>query len=152
MSKYEFSQLADHRKAARKRLGDAVTLLGEEGGDWGKRKGAHARGAMYMAGYAVECKLKAIAMEVNRCRSLSELQAKWGVTENEVYTHGLEAIAQRLPLYKRFTRSPAWRAFTGQVNRWRVAWRYDGQDERNDVAAAFVQAVKEVLNWLESNR
>jgi len=152
MSKYEFGKIADQRKAAFKRLRDAKALLGRQEGDWYQQKGRHARGAMYLAGYAVECKLKAIAMEVNRCRSLGELQARWGVTEQDVYTHGLEALARRLPLYNRLRKSSVWRDFASQVNRWRPAWRYDPQDHRNETAAAFVAAVETVYNWLESNR
>ncbi len=146
--------LTDQRKAAFKRLRDAVALLGEDGQDvsWAGKKGNHARGAMYIAGYAVECKLKAIAMEVNGCRSLEELSEKWDVDEQTVYSHGLEALAKRLPLYNRFTQSPVWREFAGQVNRWRPAWRYDPEDHLNSGAAAFIKSVQAVYNWLESNR
>jgi hypothetical protein len=151
MAKHDFSKLVEQRRAALKRMMDAVKLLGEEEGDWNRKKGAHARGAMYLAGYAIECKLKAIAMEVNRCRDLGELQEIWGVTENEVYTHGLEALAKRLPLYPRFRQSAVWRLFAGQVNLWRPSWRYDPHDRQNADAAKFLDAVKEVYDWLDSN-
>lgn len=107
---------------------------------------------MYIAGYAVECKLKAIAMEVNGCRDLEELRKRWRVSEQEIYTHGLEALARRLPLYTRFRRSTAWRSFAAQVNRWRPSWRYDPHDHLNSSAAQFIDAVRDVYNWLEANR
>jgi hypothetical protein len=121
MSRHEFSKIAEQRKAAFKRLRDAIKLLDrhQDNVDWLKRKGLHARGAMYLAGYAVECKLKAVAMEIFRCRNLKELQDKWSVTEHGVFTHGLEAIAMRLPIYDRFRKSSVWKDFAGQVNRWR---------------------------------
>jgi hypothetical protein len=152
VSHHEFNNLAGLRKAGFKRLRDATALLGEQKGDWRKQKGFHARGAMYLAGYAIECKLKAIAMEVNRCRNLGELQAKWNASEHNVYTHGLEALARRLPMYARFRRSEVWREFAGQVNRWRPSWRYDSADSSNESAAMFLEAVRMVYNWLENNR
>ena len=43
------------RKAAFKRLMDAVALLAElDSDDWRRAKGTHARGAMYFAGYAFQ--------------------------------------------------------------------------------------------------
>jgi hypothetical protein len=152
MAKSEFSKITEQRKAAFKRLRDAEALLDEKDGDWSKQKGEHARGAMYIAGYAVECKLKAIAMEVNGCRDLEELRRRWRVTEQDIYTHGLEALARRLPLYHRFRRSTVWRSFTTQVNRWRPSWRYDPHDHLNGTAAQFIAAVRDVYNWLETNR
>ncbi len=153
MSRHEFSKTADQRKAAFRRLRDAIKLLDcQDGGDdWLEKKGLHARGAMYLAGYAVECKLKAVAMEIFRCRDLRELQCKWSVTEQDVFSHGLEAIAMRLPTYSRFRQSPAWRDFAGQVNRWRPSWRYDPDDHRNKSAAAFIEAVQNVYNCLDTN-
>jgi hypothetical protein len=50
------------RKAALKRRSDAWALLDAEG--------RHARGAGYLGGYAIEWKLKAIAMEVFGCWTL----------------------------------------------------------------------------------
>jgi hypothetical protein len=153
MSRHEFSKIADQRKAAFKRLRDAVKLLNCPPGDddWLEEKGLHARGAMYLAGYAVECKLKAVAMEIFRCRDLRELQSKWSVTEQDVFSHGLEAIAMRLPTYKRFRQSPVWKDFAGQVNRWRPSWRYDPADHLNKSAVAFIEAVRAVYNWLDKN-
>jgi hypothetical protein len=153
MSRNEFIKIAEQRKAAFKRLRDAVALLDEQPTeDWSKRNGFHARGAMYLAGYAIECKLKAIAMEVNGCRTLRELRDKWMVGEHEIYSHGLEAIAKKLPLYSRFRLSTVWRDFAGQVNHWRPSWRYDPADHPNRRAAEFIAAVQSVYNWLESNR
>ena len=153
MSQREFSKVTDQRKAAFKRLRDAKKLLDyQEAVDWRQTKGKHARGAMYLAGYAIECKLKAIAMEVNRCRTLQELQAKWAVDERDVFAHGLESLIKRLPVYERFTNSSVWKPFTAQVNRWRPSWRYDPDDYPNGNAAEFVQAVQMVYDWLENNQ
>jgi hypothetical protein len=107
---------------------------------------------MYIAGYAVECKLKAIAMEVNGCANLHELEQKWSGAERDIYAHGLESLARRLPLYNRFRDSDVWRDFAGQVNRWRPSWRYDPADHPNRAAAEFIHSIRAVYNWLDKNQ
>lgn len=145
MSQRTHNGRTDLRKAASKRLSDARALLASPG--------LHARGAAYLAGYAIECKLKAIAMEIYGCWDLDELAARWRLPRQEVYSHGLEAFLSRLPgMYKRLRRSRLWRsAFASQVNQWRVDWRYDPRDWSNEKAEAFFVAVEEVYNWLDSN-
>ena len=145
MGRHERNGRTDLRKAALKRKADAWSL-------W-RADGEHGRGAAYIGGYAIECKLKAIAMEIFNCWTLDQLAAKWGVKdEREVYTHGLEVFASRLPLYQRLRTSPVWRDFAGQVNRWRVDWRYDPHDWEKKRTQAFLEAVDRVYGWLESNR
>jgi hypothetical protein len=135
----------DLRKAAFKRLRDAKILLG--GG------AENARGAAYLAGYAIECKLKAIAMEIFDCWHLDELAGKWNVSDHEVYTHGLEAILRHLPVYEKFKASAIWPThFAARVNTWRVHWRYNPHDWTVSAAEAFLNSVECVYNWLESNR
>jgi HEPN domain-containing protein len=135
----------DLRRAALKRLNDAKVLL---------RAGAgHARGAAYLAGYAIESKLKAIAMEAFDCWTLEALAARWEVDEQEVYTHGLEALLRHLPLYNNFKRSPIWRNdFAPKVNLWRVSCRHNPHDCSQAEAQKFIGAVERVYKWLESNR
>ncbi len=110
---------------------------------------------MYIAGYAVECKLKAIAMEIHRCLTLEDLAKKWKVDDRDVFTHGLECFAKRLPLYNRFRKSEVWGDFAGKVNQWRPSWRYKpGEADANMIerAKAFLEAVRRVHKWLEANK
>jgi hypothetical protein len=152
MSRQEYSGITSQNTAAYKRLRDARALLGEQSTSrWLRAKGHHARGAMYLAGYAIECKLKAVAMEIYRCHTLSQLAVKLKVAESDVYTHGLEAIAKRLPFWINFRRSPVYQDFS-LVNTWRPSWRYDPLDWPNIRAAAFISAVGRVYDWLERNR
>jgi len=132
------------RKSAIKRLADARALLrtGDE----------HTGGAMYLAGYAVECKLKAVALEIFGCWTLEALAEKWDVDERDVYTHGLEALAKRLPLYGRLAASPVWRDFAGAVNQWKPSWRYSPKNPRREKAESFLESVSKVCTWLDSNR
>jgi hypothetical protein len=145
MGRREHSGLTDQRKAALKRKRDARALLERE-------NGRHARGAGYLGGYAVECKLKAIAMEIFHCWTLDELAQRLKVSEDLVYQHGLEAIAKHLPLYNRMQRSEIWRDFAGLVNQWRPSWRYNPRDWSPQAARTFLIAVDRVYAWLESNR
>lgn len=132
-------------RAAIRRLRDAERLL-EDGPE-------HAHCAAYIGGYAVECKLKAIAMEIYDVWTLSDLATKWNVDERDVFTHGLECLAKRLPLWPRFQRSSVWREFAGEVNRWRPAWRYmPGSPGDAARSQTFLKAVKSVYEWLEANR
>jgi len=70
-------------------------------------------------------------MEIHRCHRLTELKERLGLTDEEIYTHGLEVLIKSvLPdgTYRRMMQSEAGRLFRTQVNRWRVSWRYDGRD------------------------
>jgi hypothetical protein len=146
MGRKEHSGRTDQRKAALKRKADAHKLLDKD-------EREHARGAMYLGGYAIECKLKSIAMEVYGCWTFDQLADEWQVSEDVVYSHGLEALATRLPLYNRMKKdSKTWRDFAGLVNRWRPSWRYDPKDWSVDAAETFLDAVDRVYKWLESNK
>jgi hypothetical protein len=152
MSRRTYDGVTEQRKAAFKRLLDAEALLSEKASDdWRRRKGAHARGAMYLAGYAIECKLKSEAMEIYHCRTLAQLARKWDVDDRDVYTHGLETMGRRLPFWSNLLRSPVRDDFRGQVNLWRPSWRYDPEDSVNGRALSFIQAVRNVYHWLEMN-
>jgi hypothetical protein len=138
-----YGGISELRTAGRKRLRDARTLLSTG-------EARHARGSAYLAGYAVECRLKAIAMEIFRCQNLEELAIRWRVSAGEVYHHKLERFARRLPLWNRLQKSPVQRSFAA-VNGWCVFWRYDGRDWTVAKARAFYDNVVRVLEWLDKN-
>lgn len=135
---------SDMWKVAIKRRADARRLM--EGGQ------PHSSGAVYLAGYAVECKMKAIAMEVHGVTTLRALGSKLGLDDGAVFTHGLEALLEFLPFQESFRRSLVWRDFTTQVARWRPAWRYEPRDWETEKATAFMDAVDRVYRWLDANR
>jgi hypothetical protein len=144
MSRRDHSGRTDLRKASIKRLADAKALLDHPEN--------HALAAMYLAGYAVECKLKAVAMETFDCWTLGQLASRWDVSDADVYTHGLEVFARRLPMFNNLKRSNVWRDFVVTVNQWRPSWRYNPRDASHEKANEFVAAVSRVLQWLEANR
>ena len=143
MARRDFHGRTQLRKAGLKRLGDAHALA--------RLEGPHRQGARYLAGYAVECKLKAVAMEVYDCWTLQQLSQRWAVPEAEVYSHSLESLASRLPLYDRLRESDVWRDFVA-VNRWTPAWRYDPVEPTPQATERFLAAVERVLKWLDAHR
>jgi hypothetical protein len=142
MGHREHDGLTDLRKAGTRRLNDAEALLGD--GE------VHERGAAYLAGYAVECKLKCVAMGELSCWNLKDLARRWKVDDRVVYTHGLECLVRRLASYRRFRESTVWMLFVTQVSKWRPSWRYSPDVVDLD-AHEFVKAVKGVVKWFEVN-
>src|SRR5256884_9428628 len=87
MSHDLYTGVSEQAKASTHRLDDASVLF--NAGRW--------RGAMYMAGYAVECLLKTKLMQIYSCRTLrdleDELQRRGVLTEQAtVFTHHLELL------------------------------------------------------------
>lgn len=107
---------------------------------------------MYLGGYAVECKLKAIGMERHGCWTLEALAKKLKVREDEVYTHGLEVLLKKFGLYDKLRQSRVSHDFTSRVNAWKPNWRYNPENPQIGEAEEFLKAVDTVYAWLESNR
>jgi hypothetical protein len=143
MGKRDHEGRTDMSRAGAKRRADAWALV---------RAGSeHTRGALYLGGYAIECKLKAIAMEIYGCWTLQQLAVRWRVPEQNVYTHGLEAFLEQLPLRDRLHDSDAWDSFA-RVNKWRASWRYNPENVPIETATKFLKAVDEVYRWLDVNQ
>ena len=142
MTRREYEGRTELRKAGLHRLAEAEALR-----DAGA---AHTLCAKYLAGYAVECGLKTIAMEVFGVWTLTELADRLGVGEDDLFHHGLEALASNLPFFGKMQKSEIWRDFT-YVNQWRPSWRYSPVRSSRD-AQAFIEAVKKVRRWLDVNR
>jgi len=143
MSRRDFHGRTDLRKAALKRKADARKLLA--GGP------EHLRGAMYLGGYAIECKLKAVAMEIYDCDTLRDLAGAWQAKESEVYSHGLEALIEQLPFRSRFYSSEVSQDFVRHVNHWKPSWRYDPSSATQQQAEQFLDSVDRIFKWLEGN-
>jgi hypothetical protein len=94
-------------------------------------------------------------MERYGCHKLEELRTKLRLSEDDLFTHGLERLAKMVPsLYNRLVQSEIWRTFA-HVNNWSPSWRYRPgevtEGEKNS-ALVFVEEVKRVRQWLDSNR
>jgi len=138
--------VSEQAKASRNRMEDARVLLNAE--RW--------RGAMYMAGYAVECLLKTKLMQMYNCRHLRELEDELQRREmipahGTVFTHQLEALLKLAQGLDRLQQNQSlWRTFN-TVNRWVPAWRYTANPANREDAHDFINAVGRIMEWIEHN-
>lgn len=142
MSKRDFSGRASQAKAGIKRLSDAKKLRDREG--W--------RGAMYLAGYYIECKLKASLMEMHGIWTLEELESKLSQRTGksiQAFTHNIEVLMIHTGALKRMD-SIARRAFA-KCNQWKTNWRYDPGNSSKDECEAFINAVETLGHFIDRN-
>jgi hypothetical protein len=146
MAKGDHQGVSEQSKAAKHRRDDAQVLF--HGERW--------RGAMYLAGYSVECLLKAKLMRKFRCRHLRELEEELQrrgllASTATVFTHQLEALIALSGGWDRLRRNARlWRQFQN-VNRWMPAWRYTADLSDEAEASEFLIAVDAVRRWIQNN-
>ena len=135
---------ADFQKLAEMRLDDAKTLLDE--GKWSA--------AYYLAGYAVECGLKAcIIAELRRSDEFREKRFS-----EKCWSHDLEALLQLAGLESAHQGDVAadaiFGSFWGYVNRWSELSRYQHSTTEVD-ARTLYEAIAEpthgVLQWIKKH-
>jgi HEPN domain-containing protein len=134
------------RRASKRRQEDAYAL---------HTAGRH-RGAMYVAGYAVECLLKAKLMQMFNCRTLEGLDDRLRQmgrlgTDTSLYTHQLVLLLRltgRLDALQHNV--PTWRQFL-LVNLWLPAWRYEPTNGNATEADRFLEATDAIIGWVENN-
>lgn len=140
-------------RAVAERFADGKCLL--DSGD-----AERANGAIYMAGFVIECLLKALLLErhpnllgkVDPARLSSSDREVYGL----LYSHELEDMAGFLPEIKKKldgikTKSgqALWRMFVTICEEWTVFARYSPQNAKVEQAAEYLEAVKEVKKWLK---
>jgi HEPN domain-containing protein len=111
---------------------------------------------MYLAGYAVECLLKAKLMRMFGHLRLSDLEKelldkRLLAAKSTVFTHQLEELLRLARGWDRLRSNPRrWASFT-IANRWIPAWRYSPDLASRDDAEAFLEAVDETVRRVENN-
>jgi HEPN domain-containing protein len=143
MTRQRFSGYSEQWKASIHRHVDAQRLFDAQ--RW--------RGAMYLAGYAVECRLKAQLMRRWDCWNLPELEGELQQRnlQTSAYTHNLEALLALSGGQDRMRQNRStWRAFN-EVNRWLPAWRYSPDGASREQCEDFLEAVQVILNWIDHN-
>lgn len=132
MNADDFKRLADIR------LAEAQILL-----DNGKFDGA-----FYLAGYAVECGLKACI--ANQTRP-GDFPPEWKVVKDSFYTHSLEKLFQTALNVKAFEdirpRDARFQARWVVVKDWSEVSRYENHNEKD--ARDMLNSSREVLEWLK---
>jgi HEPN domain-containing protein len=141
-----YSGVSEQAKASKHRLDDARALF----------NAVRWRGAMYMAGYALECLLKTKLMQMYNCRNLRELEDELqqrGVLAMQatVFTHQIELLLRLTQSMDRLQQNRTlWPQFN-VVNRWLPAWRYTADLGSRQDAEDFLEAVEALINWIEFN-
>lgn len=140
-----FYGVSEQGKAGKHRMDDARALF----------NAVRWRGAMYLAGYSVECLLKTKLMRMFGCRHLreleEELQNRGVLASGTLFTHHLEALLRLTGALDRLRQNEEhWRLFN-MVNRWVPAWRYTADQSNQDDASDFLSAVEKVSRWIENN-
>lgn len=135
----------DFQALARTRLAEARALL-EQG---------MPEGAYYLAGYAVECALKACIARMTRRHDFPEKQRV-----DEAYSHDLKKLFKTARLDSIF--AEAQKADPGLKQNWEIVkdWneqsRYNlpkrrTEDEARDLVRAIAERTHGILSWLKSH-
>jgi hypothetical protein len=141
------------RSVAEQRFGDARCLLAS--GD-----AARLNGAMYLAGFVVECLLKGLLLERHANLQRPVDPTRLSAVDREVfellYSHELEDMLGFLPelegkLSGVRTKSglSAWREFSTICEEWTIYARYSPVSAKRDRAETYLETVQEVKKWLK---
>lgn len=146
MSRQQYIGVSEQMKASKHRLNDAHALFNS----------ARWHGAMYLAGYSIECLLKAKLMQMYNCRHLRELEEvlqRRGVlaAEATVFTHHLEVLLRLAKGQKRLRQNRTLWPLFSIVNLWMPAWRYSSNLSNSKSAKNFLEAVEKIIDWVEHN-
>lgn len=142
------------RAVAERRLADARCLL--HSGD-----SERANGAVYLAGFVIECLLKALLLERHRNLGGKVDPAKLSKSDRDVYGmlygHDLAEMLMYLPELRtkladarlRSGRS-AWRGVQTICEQWTIYARYSPRQIKPNQAKEFLETVEEVKKWLKT--
>ncbi len=142
-----YSGRSEMTQAAAHRLADARVLAEKE--RW--------RGAMYVGGYALECKLKAQLMSYYHCYTLEQLEER--ITKRTgrrpefmtVRAHNLAYLLGFADCWHRLTQNPDMHHAFLRCNIWDYQWRYAPDVGNQEDTDAFLGAVGLLYHWIETN-
>jgi hypothetical protein len=141
------------RSVAERRFADARCLL--DSGD-----SERSNGAIYMAGFVIECLLKALLLDRHPNLSSPVDPAKLSRSDREVfeylYSHELDQmlgvmpeLATKLRVVKTKSGLSVWQEFTAICAQWTIYARYSPATASRDMAARYLETVEEVKKWLK---
>ena len=153
--------LADYRRSGSYRLDDAKELLERPSlnSNASDSEFRHLRGAMYLAGYAVECILKAYMIQYIGTQTLGSAVDRLNARRHSKGIEPVENIARSaaghrimylLQLTDLFQKPGYDQQIWGRVARWTSSWRYETDRVERDQAIQFVRDVEAVVKWVSS--
>ena len=152
----------EYKRAAGRRFDDAHELMQMPTWDSQRSdaKQRHLRGAMYLAGYAVECLLKAYLIHQMNAQTLGEAtqvldvqRASRGLRplRNILRTAAGHQIAYLIQLTDLQTAYPGYDLkLWGRLGEWQAAWRYESDIVARAEAETFLIDVQAAVDWLSS--
>ena len=145
-AQHKFEGVTEQGKASLHRMTDARALL--DARRW--------RGAMYMAGYSVECLLKSKLMKMYLCSTLSELEEqlinrKLLSQKSTIYTHQVEKLLELAGGLERVRKNQEHSGNLTRVNTWIPAWRYNPKEPIPEDAKSFLDAVDALTGWITNS-
>jgi hypothetical protein len=141
------------RAVAERRFADAQCLVDS-------RKNDRANGAIYVAGFVIECLLKALLLERHPNLGTKVDPSRLSESDSDVFSlvyrrHDLDDMLDFLPeletkLAGKKTKSgyDLWREFCSVCEEWTVYARYSPKVAKLSEAEQFLETVKEVKKWL----
>ena len=146
MTRDLFIGITEHSKSSVHRRDDAHALL----------NAARWRGAMYMAGYSIECLLKSKLIRMFGCTTLrdleEELQRRNLLAEQAtIFTHHLEVLLRLANGLDRLRKNNELWPLFNIVNRWIPAWRYNPDLSNPEDAGNYLNAVDKIRHWIDNN-
>ena len=111
---------------------------------------------MYLAGYAIECLIKAKLMEMFQQSNLEGLEVE--LKRRQIIPEDSSLFDHRIELYLRASGrldalkkdKALWRSFN-IANRWLPSWRYNPDLSNRGDAEDFLEAVDTMVKWIRSN-
>ena len=158
----QFNRLQDYLAVAAKRLADARELLAPPSEEApGDPRTRHLDAAVYLAGYVVECSLKAYLMSLapdakffNEALEALAAAGKVSPEDSEFlagHGHDLRRLLTASGLREKMTEVDQSR--WGVVVKWKPEWRYDPRHMTSQAAAKrLVGTVEDVYWWIEDKR
>ena len=155
----EYDGKTQYTKAAVKRLRDAEELL-EHPSLAPRASGAerrHLRGSIYLAGYAIECVLKAYLITMDRrANTLTDVvnnRRRAGKKVKNILGsegHNLISLLEMTNLDTQFSTNEDLIEAWGICVKWKSTWRYDFTDPSQEYAKEFIRATRRVHDWVKA--
>ncbi len=152
----EFDGVSEYHQSGLRRLRDAEellqppTLLPNESG----AETRHLRGAMYLAGYAVECALKEYLLAKDNAVSLAAWLEKRSASGRDTphllsaEGHDITLLISLTDLEQRLDNDTDRKKDWGICCRWKSTWRYDPKTPSFAFAFEFVVAARRFYQWV----